>query len=267
MATRKKLPAPEPTPHTGAWLAFEENLDSILHVVALQSRETSALTAATARLQRSLKARAVPLQSASDAASQKAAKDKVVRAVQRFSKISTTSVERILVVNLWAVVMIVTFVEAYIQDVLSAAASVERKLMAKSEQRALYADVLAAESIEALANGMRVRWARAWVTDGGPTRWIKRLEAMGVSKFPADLAGRLELLWGIRHVVVHSAGFATSDFATRHPRFGATPGARVRVSSPTLTSFIGAMTDFVTPTEEFFLGRFPSLVAPPPKRA
>ena len=164
--------------------------------------------------------------------------------------------------------MLVTCVEAYLQDVLTAAAGVDPELTSKSEQRALYADVIAATSLDALANDLRARWARGWVDDGGPSRWIERLGKMGARGYPDDLGPRLERFWGIRHVVVHAAGIATSDFVKRHPGVVKAIGNRVRVNSHDLEKFVHGVEDFVEPTDRYFLARYPSLlVAPPAKPA
>jgi hypothetical protein len=113
--------------------------------------------------------------------------------------------------------MLVTCVEAYLHDVLSTTASVDPKLMSKSEQPVYYTDVIGAGSLDELANELRARWARGWLDDGAPTRWLSRLHAMGARGYPDDLAPRLERIWGIRHVVVHAAGVADADFVKRHP--------------------------------------------------
>jgi hypothetical protein len=157
--------------------------------------------------------------------------------------------------------MLVTCFEAYLQDVLTAAAGVDPGLMSESEQRALYSDVIAATSVDALANELRARWARGWVRDGGPSRWIERLGKMGARGYPNDLGPRLERLWGIRHVVVHAAGVATADFVKRHPGVMKAAGNRVRVTHHDLKRFVEAVRDFINPTDAFFLARYPSLLA------
>jgi hypothetical protein len=106
--------------------------------------------------------------------------------------------ERYRTATLWQVVMLVTCVEAYLQDVLAAAASVDPEFMRESKQVAPYADVVSATSLDDLANDLRQRWARGWLSDGGPTRWISRLNGMGAKSFPTDLAPRLELAVEVR---------------------------------------------------------------------
>jgi hypothetical protein len=133
--------------------------------------------------------------------------------------------------------------------------------MSKSEQHAPYADVIGATSLEALANDLRTRWARSWLSEGGPTRWIARLGKMGARGYPKDLGPRLERFWGIRHVVVHAAGVATADFVKRHPGAVKAAGDRVRVNHHDYKKFVEAVREFLEPTDGFFLARYPSLLA------
>jgi hypothetical protein len=185
---------------------------------------------------------------------------KLISSAQRFSKAIQPRIERFGTTKLWQVVMLVTCVEAYLQDALSAAASIGPELMSESQQLAPYADVIAATSLDELANELRARWARGWLRNGGPTRWISRLAKMGARGYPEDLAPRLELMWGIRHVVVHSAGVATAEFVKRHPRAVRAAGVRLRVGNRDILGFLEAIKGFMTPTEEFLLARYPSLL-------
>jgi hypothetical protein len=171
--------------------------------------------------------------------------------------------DRLNTTMLWQVVMLVTCIEAYLQDLLAAAASVDPELMSKSQQVAPYADVVSATSLDELADELRRRWARGWLSDGGPARWVSRLDRMGARDYPDGLAPRLELIWGIRHVAVHSAGVATADFLKRHPGAVGAVGDRVKVRSQQFSAFLGAARDFLGPTERFFLARYPSLLASP----
>jgi hypothetical protein len=102
-------------------------------------------------------------------------------------------------------------------------------------------------------------WARGWVNQGRPSDWVNRLGKMGKPAYPSHIAARLEVIWSIRHVVVHSAGFATADFVRRYPRRADHVGKKLSVSLPDLSEFITACGDFVRPTDEAFLQRLPSL--------
>lgn len=224
-------------------------------MLTLGSREAVALKAHAARL------RSFTGTLSGKSLSTKPARAKLLRWVNRIVRTLKTSGDRMQTITRWQVVMMVTCIEAYLQDVLSAAASLDPELMKNSEQRAQYADVIAATSLDALADKLRVRWARNWLSDGGPTRWISRFRKMGATGYSVDLDSRLERYWGIRHIVVHAAGVATPDFVKRHPGVVAAGGDRVRVSHRDLKKFFEAVWDFMEPTEKFFLARYPGMVA------
>lgn len=243
---------PVSKPHSTAWLSFEQNLDSVAHMVSIGKRELKFMITDTTRFSTFLRKHLDLI-----------TKGKVARLVQSLDRINKTTrdrIERFGTVKLWQVVILVTCVEAYLQDLLSAAASVDPELMSKSQQFALYSDVIAATSLDELANELRARWARGWLSDGGPTRWIARLERMGARGYPRDLAIRLERIWGIRHIVVHAAGVATPDFVKRHPGVVALAGDRLP-SNLDFKAFVEAVEGFMEPTEQFFLKRYPSLIA------
>jgi hypothetical protein len=158
----------------------------------------------------------------------------------------------------WVPVMLVTFAEAYLQDVLAYLAASDSSLMSKSEQSAIYADVLLAKSIEELAASLRERWARGIINDGGPRKWSKtlpRIIGFSPDKYPDDLINKMELLWGVRHVVVHAAGFATRDFVQRHPDFGVSVRERIKLTSPQIIEWINAVIDFADITDEPIVAR------------
>jgi hypothetical protein len=235
--------------HTEAWRTLGHNLEAVSHMLAWQHREAIALRATAKRMA----AKTIP------DLTTKSGRAKLMHSAKRFRKTLDAGIKRSDTARLWSVVILVTCVEAYLQDVLSIAASVDPKLMRDSEQHALYADVIRSASLEELENEMRARQARGWLSDGGPARWISRLGAMGARNYSNDLGARLERIWGIRHVVVHAAGIATADFVKRHPGVAAARGDRLRVTNRDEQAFLGAVGDFVEPTEAFFLARYPAI--------
>ena len=252
MRSHSKPRAPSRSRQSKAWLTLEKNLEAVSHLVDFSTHEVKSLHAKAARLH----ARAVNADPRKQASLKRSAK--------RFVSAAQLHTDRLTTARLWQLVTLVTCVEAYLQDILSLAASVDTDLMGKSDQRASYAEVLSANSLDDLAGELRGRWARNWLSDGGPTRWIERLQRMGARGYGNDLAARLELMWGLRHVIVHAAGLATAEFVRRHPGVVARAGDRVGLSSVRIAFFLGAVQDFLEPTEAFFLRRYPSLCEPRP---
>jgi hypothetical protein len=171
--------------------------------------------------------------------------------------------DRFATASLWQVVMLVTCVECYLKDILATAAKVDSQLMSRSEQVVRCADVFAAISLEALADNIRARWARGWVDEGGPPLWISKLDKIGAKNYPENLAPRLDVIWGIRHVVVHSAGFATADFVARHSSAFGKSGERVRVTTSDFGGFASAVFQFAELTDAYFVARCSALADAP----
>jgi hypothetical protein len=163
-------------------------------------------------------------------------------------------------VQQWVPVILVTFTEAYLQDVLAYLASIDSSVMERSEQSAKYTDVLAAESIGSLAGTLRERWARGVVDEGGPPKWISRFEKMGARGYRSNLGTEMDLLWGVRHVVVHAAGFATQDFIRRHPELGLAVRERIRVDGVQIGEWLDEVTEFVDTTDKYIVARTASAI-------
>lgn len=119
----------------------------------------------------------------------------------------------------WYVVMLVTVTEAYLLDALVEAAAIDTTLVEKSEQPVAYKELALFDSIDGLAHEMRTTWARHFIDSGGPGCWIERLTRMGARGYSECLAAKLELTWGIRHLVVHQTGRINTDFSRRYPDF------------------------------------------------
>jgi len=157
MVKRNSRRKETPKPHTSAWMAFEQNLGSISHMLALSNREAVRLKRQAVRMTGLF----TPTPDLTAALTRK----KLLRSLKRFLKTVSTGFERFQTISLWQIVMLVTCVEAYLQDVLAAAAAVDPQLMDNSEQHATYPDVIDATSLDALAAVMRTRWARNWWAD------------------------------------------------------------------------------------------------------
>jgi hypothetical protein len=251
-------------PKTAAMVTFEKNLDSVHHLLSMSGRETIIIRASAKRTKAVTDA-VIPKVTSLRAAGAPIGRElrKLERSIDSLNSRVDKGVERLLTAALWEVVILVTAAEAYLHDVLKSAAKIDPSLMEKSQQPIRYADVVHAGSIEELADEMRSRWARGWVDDGGPTRWISRLEKMGARGFATDLPPQLERIWGIRHVVVHSAGVATPDFVRHHPGVVVAVGDRVRVSTRDIGAFAKQLGAFVEPVEEYVLKRYPALNVTP----
>lgn len=156
-----------------------------------------------------------------------------------------------------SIVLLVTFTEAYLQDVLAHAASLIPDLMAESDQKIAYGELEGFISVDEVSSELRFRWARNFVDKGGPKIWSERFARMGSANLEAKVTASMEEAWGVRHVLVHRAGVASRDFCNRHRTFGATPGKRIDVRARS-GEYTRAVASFATIVDDFFVARIAS---------
>jgi hypothetical protein len=241
---------------TEAWTALETNLDMLGHLIALSDRELAALSETSKRREEFVTHIKEQFEGGH---APEPLLDALIKGTGRLESEFTSHMDRVGTATLWQVVMLVTCVEAYLKHVFEDAASLDPELMKASEQSAPYHEVLSATSIDELAKGMRQRWARRRVDDGGPTTWVSSFEKMGVRRYPPDLAARLERIWGARHLVVHSAGVVTREFLRRHPSAAKAVGESIKISAEDFAAFLTSVAEFLSPIEKYFLARYPEL--------
>ena len=154
----------------------------------------------------------------------------------------------------WIAVMLVTFVETYLQDVMAEVARIEPEIMNNTKQAAEYDDIINAASIADLAGELRSRWARNFTGDGGPTKWASRLANRGAGEYDPDVVASMERLWGVRHVVIHNAGRANHGFIRRHKPAAVTVGDLVPITDSDVSAWLTAIGSFVDQTDKHFVG-------------
>lgn len=151
-------------------------------------------------------------------------------------------------------VLFVAIVEAYLKDVLIFATGLDTTIMRRAKQAKTYQEAVNKKSLEELILEFRTEWARSFVR-GGPTKWTKRLEKMGARHYRPETVSQMETLWGVRHLIVHSAGIANADFVRSHPELKAQVGKRFIVNYAQIKQWSAAMYDFVDVTDQLFVRR------------
>ena len=114
------------------------------------------------------------------------------RSISKISTGVTTYLQLQQVIYEWTSVMLVTFIEAYLEEGLMLIATKNSGVM-KEADPLNYDTVLAADSIEDLKNEIRRRWANKTVR-GGPKNWFIRLGRMGAKGYTEDSRFRLQHL-------------------------------------------------------------------------
>jgi len=161
----------------------------------------------------------------------------------------------------WIPVLLVTTVEAYLEDVLIYAATADSTIMKSSRLTVPCAEVVRARSLEELKKILPSRWSKTFLRDGGPDRWIKKLTKMGAREYGPETAMKMEALWGVRHLIIHSRGVATPEFVHRHPEIGAKIDANILIRNYQLLDWIKVVYHFVDVTDYYFVQRYAGTVS------
>lgn len=154
----------------------------------------------------------------------------------------------------WILVMVVTFSEAYLENVLLLLTSASPALMKTKETVKLSgADVLGIEEKfdtekrwQELMALLRKRWVKQFLNES-PGKWIARLEKFGAPKYPPALAAEMTTIWNRRHAIVHAPRTAQSD------QLAESVATLVQIRSE-FSDAIGVIGGFVTVTDAFVVG-------------
>jgi hypothetical protein len=235
---------PERTPafHNG----FGPNTEKLRHLLKFSQKATENYTA-------ELKTLSTGLVGLRGPGGEQAEKIRTI--VKEVAKQVTDLTGGVLAIHEMMPVLFVAVVEAYLKDVLIFATGLDTTIMEGTGQTKTFQEAVNAKSLEELILEFRTEWARSFVDNGGPTTWTKRLEKMGASHYRPETVSQMETLWGVRHLIVHSAGIANADFVRRHPELKAQVGKRFIVNSAQIKQWSAAMYDFVEITDQYFVRR------------
>jgi hypothetical protein len=117
----------------------------------------------------------------------------------------------------WFLVIMVTIVETFLQDALAYAEFRHPSFVLKSDRKIGYAEIGSAASVEGLRGEFCQLWATGWLRGKTPAEWLAGLSGMGAKFPPPEITAGLDVMWQVRHCVVHNAGLATHDFARLYP--------------------------------------------------
>jgi hypothetical protein len=233
--------------HTPAYdNSFAPNTDKIGHLLGFAQEGTRSYSSAISEKLAVAKAK---VESGAEST------ESIVAIIEEASEVVSKLAGGLVTIHGLMPVLMVAIVEAYLKDVLIYAAGMDPTLMEQSEQTASYKDVLNAQSLQGVIDELRGKWAKKFVDNGGPTGWMKSLGAMGARGYRRNTLEVMETLWGVRHLMVHSAGIVTADFIRRHPSFKMKIGDAFTVRSDHLKKWLAAIYDFVDATDLYFVKR------------
>jgi hypothetical protein len=151
-----------------------------------------------------------------------------------FEKV-TNFVELMTFLNDWMLVMLVSFTEAYLEDVLTLLVGRNPGWLDDLKLKVSYVELVGASSRPEHLETMQCRRRERWVSNilrDKPQQWIRPLERLGANGYRASLAEEITTVWERRHDIVHSG-------ATQH------------MSPREFQKALHVIDDFLKPTDHF----------------
>src|SRR5215831_10569391 len=162
-----------------ALAAFETNLDHINWLFSLLINAPIAMQSAVKDAIARMKAELPKL----DLQGQKYFLEKIEHAMGPTQR--TLGLGRTFLTN-WMLVMIITFVEAYLEDFLVMIVQLN-PTWCSSEATLSFEDLSDNCTVDSLRNKIYRRWAKGILRSGKPKDWIRRLESFGVRGYRDNL--------------------------------------------------------------------------------
>jgi hypothetical protein len=158
-------------------------------------------------------------------------------------------------------VMLVSFLEAYLEDGLVEIASKNPKVIKTPviEPNRL----MEVESIDQLRTEIRLNWAQGSLRPGGPVKWRKQLRALGAPELKQTTLNKMQHLWDTRNLIIHSRSIASNAYAKTYKTLGFAAGQAVNVTHPLFQEWLVDSKEFIAWTEAFFLKYGSSKLATP----
>jgi hypothetical protein len=181
--------------------------------------------------------------------------DTVRKAVQKWTAFNVPA-------SRWIVVMMVSYLEGYLEDVLIGIALKRSEIIKNVDIQT--ARVFEVDSIEELRAEVRRNWAHDELRPNGPIAWRKALKARGAaSPITQATIDKMQHLWDTRNLIVHARSVADVPYAKKYAKQGARTGVAVKVSMKSLEVWLEAIAEFVDWADTLYLKIFESPVGTP----
>jgi hypothetical protein len=207
MSKASKTKASDSALKTSALINFESNLDQIN--IFLRRLDPSQIAKAAAKMQAIV---AKEAQSAPVVNLKKITRglDALLALVQDYEAFRTPALRMMSV-------MLVSFLEAYLEDGLVEIASKNPKVIKTPEIEPNR--LMEVESIDQLRIEIRLNWAQGSLRPGGPVKWRKQLRALGAPELKQTTLNKMQHLWDTRNLIIHSRSIASNAYAKTYQDF------------------------------------------------
>jgi hypothetical protein len=226
---------------SGALKNLENNFDDVL--AFMERIRTDELNQAAKRLKKSIEKETASIP--------KINVKRLTRSVEAYGQANEKWLAFYRPANRWMTVMLVTFLEGYLEDVLI---EIARKNPQLVKDVAIDArSVFQIASIEELRDEVRRQWAHNELRPDGPRRWYRAIKDRGAKQLDQSIIHEMQHLWDTRNLIVHGKGIIDASYAAKYSDRGAKRGQQVGVGTAAIQRWLERISKFVDWVDEFCL--------------
>jgi hypothetical protein len=241
MAKKKAIVEPAFTEEkSDALKTLENNFDDIFAFI--ERMRTEEIQQAGKRLSRSIE---------KEKSGPKVNVKRLMRSVEKFGAESDKWLAFYRPANRWMAVMLVTYFESYLEDILIEIAK-RNPLLIKNVDLDVR-NVFEAGSIDELRDDVRRQWAHNALRPDGPKQWYRALKDRGAPEFDEAAMRELQHMWDTRNLIVHGKCLVDAVYARKYADKGAKRGERVKVTSHLIKQWFEPAVKFIKWADAFCL--------------
>jgi hypothetical protein len=240
-ATKKQTPSkPVEQSKSEALKNYESNLDQIMAFVdQLRSARIGRVAMGTVKALKK-EVTAVP----------KADVKKLERIVENYKAAADNYMAFLLPACRWMSVMMVSFMETFLEDGLIEVAKRNPRIVKNVEVQT--SRLFEVDTMDELRTEVRLQWAHDALRPGGPKTWYKTLRQLGAPVLDEATIDAVQHLWETRNLIVHSRCIASAAYAKKHAKYGIVAGTEVKVNLHTFGQWLVPVKHFVEWADTLF---------------
>jgi hypothetical protein len=224
---------------------FENNLDEIM--VVIKRLDIVAVQKRAIRLQKIVQDETA----ASASINMKRLMKRLTQFAEKFKASVKTYLDFLFPACRWMTVMLVSFMETYLEDGLIEVAQ-RNPVLVKADNIETNR-VFDVDSIDELRAEIRRNWAHDALRPDGPKKWYRVVRNLGASPLDEKVVYAVQHMWDTRNLIVHARCIADAAYAKKYAHLGAKKDQTVNVNLHTFGSWLDPVKAFVEWADVVFL--------------
>jgi hypothetical protein len=241
----KKKDTSSKIPRTPAYMRFEHNLSKVKIFIDQSAQRF--------RDAHKVMKRSGPILQSAVGSDTKTRVRRVLKTAESLKELSDDLVLGFFAFSEWTAVMLMTFVQEYIEESLVTVAEKKMEIM-ENVAPIEWKRIRDCQSLEELTQSVRREWAQSRMRGRKIREWFNVFEKLGAPKYDPAHCDTLQHLFDTRNLIVHSASKPSPYYLNRYPsQLRDAASGEIRVTNPNKHDWLECLKSLLDSTDEFVL--------------